>query len=77
MDVAAPSRSNAYGDFLVGRVANLTDDYGAASDRYTAALARAPDNQDLVEGAVTAALAAGDIGRARAAAASCGTRAPA
>jgi len=63
----APS-SRSYADFLVGRVANLTDDYDAASDRYTSALARAPDNQDLVEGAVTAALAAGDIDRARAAA---------
>lgn len=68
MDAPAPSASNAYADFLVGRVANLTNDYGAASDRYTAALARAPDNQDLVEGAVTSALAAGDINRARAAA---------
>jgi Flp pilus assembly protein TadD len=67
MDAPAPSTSNAYADFLVGRVANLTEDYSAASDRYTAALARSPDNQDLVEGAVTSALAAGDIDRARAA----------
>ena len=62
------SSSNAYADFLIGRVANLTDDYDAASDRYTAALARDPSNQDLVDGAVTAALAAGDVDRARAAA---------
>jgi tetratricopeptide (TPR) repeat protein len=68
MDVPALSTSNAYADFLVGRVANLTDDYSAASDRYTAALARAPDNQDLVEGAVKSALSAGDVDRARAAA---------
>src|SRR6185312_17446164 len=54
--------------FLIGRVANLTDDYDSASDRYTAALARDPSNQDLVDGAVTAALAAGDVDRARAAA---------
>lgn len=64
----ALTSSNAYADFLVGRVANLTDDYSAASDRYTAALARTPDNQDLVDGAITAALAAGNIDRARAAA---------
>ncbi len=62
------SSGNAYADFLIGRVANLTDDYDAASDRYTAALARDPSNQDLVDGAITAALAAGDVDRARAAA---------
>ncbi len=61
-----PSASHAYADFLVGRVASLSNDYVAASDRYTAALARSPDNQDLVDGAVTAALAAGDVDRARA-----------
>ena len=54
--------------FSIGRVANLTDDYDAASDRYTAALARDPSNQDLVDGAIIAALAAGDVDRARAAA---------
>ncbi|MFZ2030526.1 MAG: tetratricopeptide repeat protein [Vitreimonas sp.] len=68
MDAPAAPSSRAYADFLVGRVANLTEDYSAASDRYTSALSRAPDNQDLVEGAVTSALAAGDIARARAAA---------
>jgi tetratricopeptide (TPR) repeat protein len=65
---ASSPTSGAYADFLVGRVANLTDDYSAASDRYTSALARDPSNQDLVDGAVSAALAAGDIERARAAA---------
>jgi tetratricopeptide (TPR) repeat protein len=65
----APTLSNeAYADFLVGRVANLTDDYDAASDRYLAALARDPSNQDLVDGAVVAALATGDAQRARGAA---------
>ncbi|MBS0385356.1 MAG: tetratricopeptide repeat protein [Proteobacteria bacterium] len=67
-DTHTLSSGNAYADFLVGRVANLTDDYAAASDRYSAALTRAPENQDLVDGAVVAALAAGDIDRARAAA---------
>ncbi|MBI3439387.1 MAG: tetratricopeptide repeat protein [Proteobacteria bacterium] len=67
MQPPTPPTTHAYADFLVGRVANLTDDYGAASDRYTAALARTPGNQDLVDGAVTAALAEGDVDRARAA----------
>jgi Tfp pilus assembly protein PilF len=62
------SSGPAYADFLVGRLANLTDDYAAASERYTAALARAPDDQNLVDGAVIAALASGNIERAREAA---------
>jgi tetratricopeptide (TPR) repeat protein len=63
-----PPGSAAYADFLVGRVANLTDDYQAACERYMAALMRSPRNQDLVDGAVTSALAAGDIDHAREAA---------
>ena len=58
----------SYADFLVGRVAHLTNDYDQASDRYLAALVRDPGNQTLVDGAVSAALAQGDLARAREAA---------
>lgn len=64
----APRAAASYADLLVGRVANLRQDYGAASDRYASALAREPRNQSLIEGAVTAALASGDIEGARRAA---------
>jgi tetratricopeptide (TPR) repeat protein len=64
----APRTAASYADLLVGRVANLRQDYGAASDRYSSALAREPRNQSLIEGAVTAALASGNIDEARRAA---------
>lgn len=55
--------------FLIGRIANARDDYGAASDRYFAALARSPGDEALVRGALAATLVAGDEQRARRAAA--------
>jgi tetratricopeptide (TPR) repeat protein len=61
----APVGRADYADFLVGRVANLNADYAAAAERYQAALIRAPHDQDLLDGAVSAALAAGDIERGR------------
>lgn len=61
----APSGGAAYADFLVGRVANLNADYVAAAERYQEALTRAPHDQDLLDGAVSAALAAGDADLAR------------
>lgn len=66
----APSASsaNAYADFLVGRVANLRSDHEAAAERYFAALARDPHDPVLLEGAVLAALDAGDLAGARRAA---------
>ncbi|QGZ95804.1 tetratricopeptide repeat protein [Terricaulis silvestris] len=64
----APPQARGYADHLVGRVANLRQDHAAAADRYFAALARDSDNAALVEGAVTASLAAGDLDRAREAA---------
>ncbi len=64
---AAP-RSSAYADYLIGRVANARDDYGAASDRYFSALARAPQDYALLQGALVSSLAAGDEARARRAA---------
>ncbi|MGH6950939.1 MAG: hypothetical protein ACREH4_08705, partial [Vitreimonas sp.] len=63
-----PRRSGAYADYLIGRIANMRDDYGAASDRYFAALARAPRDQTLINGALIASLAAGDEERVRRAA---------
>ncbi len=60
-----PENSHAYADFLVGRVANLGRDHQAASDRYYAALLRAPHDEELLQGALIAALATGDAQRAR------------
>jgi tetratricopeptide (TPR) repeat protein len=66
----APARdeartSNAYANFLVGQVANRRDDHQSASDRYFNALERAPEDRAVVEGALSAALATGDLERAR------------
>ena len=60
--------SRAYADFLIGRVANARSDHAAAADRYFAALARNPGDQALVEGALVASLASGDVERSRRAA---------
>ena len=66
---ASPAQeSRAYADFLIGRVANARADHAAAADRYFAALARNPGDQTLVEGALVASLASGDVERARRAA---------
>ncbi len=64
-----PSRADAYADFLVARLANLRGDHGAAADRYFRALESNPDDERLLGEAVSAALAAGDLDRARFAAA--------
>ncbi len=64
----APREAETYADHLVGRVANLRQDHAAAADRYFQALSREPNNAALIEGAVTASLASGDLDRARQAA---------
>lgn len=64
----APAASDAYADLLVGRVASLNRDYDAASRRFSAALSRNPNDDGLIEGAVIASLAAGDVAAARRAA---------
>lgn len=63
-----PAQSGAYADYLIGRIANMRDDHSAAADRYFAALSRAPQDDVLLNGALTASLAAGDQDRARRAA---------
>lgn len=63
-----PRQSGAYADYLIGRIANMREDYAAASDRYFAALARAPADDALLSGALVASLASGDEERARRAA---------
>lgn len=60
-----PRESDAYANFLVGQLANRRDDHQAASDRYFNALSHAPGDSALVEGALSAALATGDVERAR------------
>ncbi|MGD9981659.1 MAG: tetratricopeptide repeat protein [Hyphomonadaceae bacterium] len=60
--------SRSYADYLIGRVANARADHMAAADRYFEALARSPGDEALIEGALSASLAAGDIERARRAA---------
>lgn len=63
-----PRAAASYRDYLIGRIADLRADHSVASDRYFAALARTPHDPALIEGAVTASLAAGDEARARRAA---------
>ncbi|MBL8546691.1 MAG: tetratricopeptide repeat protein [Hyphomonadaceae bacterium] len=60
--------SRAYADFLIGHVANARADHAAAADRYFAAMARNPGDQNLVEGALLSSLASGDVERSRRAA---------
>ncbi|MEZ5995102.1 MAG: tetratricopeptide repeat protein [Hyphomonadaceae bacterium] len=60
--------SRAYADFLIGRVASARADYAAASDRYFAALARSPHDEAMIDGALIASLASGDVERAQRAA---------
>lgn len=65
----APASNNAqagaYANYLVGRVANMREDHQAASDRLYRALLAAPNDATLMDGALTAALATGDVERAR------------
>lgn len=69
----APAPTSAsYGDYLIARVATLSFDHASASDRYFTALAHAPHNLALIEGALVASLAAGDESRVRRAAAMAG-----
>jgi tetratricopeptide (TPR) repeat protein len=72
-----PSTAASYADHLVGRVANLQQDYTAASGRYFSALAREPRNEALIEGAVVSSLASGDVEAARRAARAARADAPA
>lgn len=61
--------SASYADFLIGRLASTRQDNDIAADRYFRALQRAPGDPSLINGALLAALGAGDIERARRAAA--------
>jgi len=60
-----PSVADSYANYLVGRLADLRQDHEAAAEHYYEALRRAPDDADLIEGALSAALAAGDVPHAR------------
>jgi Flp pilus assembly protein TadD len=57
-----------YGDYLIGRYADLQRSDSDATTRYMSALRLAPRDQTLLRGAVESALAAGDIPRAEQAA---------
>lgn len=63
-----PLQSEAYADFLVGRVAGVREDYVRAADRYFEALENGLENEATFEGAASAALASGDVELARRAA---------
>jgi tetratricopeptide (TPR) repeat protein len=63
-----PAVSSSYADHLVGRLANLRQDHSEAAERYFDALARNRTDPALIEGAVIASLASGDIDHARQAA---------
>jgi Flp pilus assembly protein TadD len=51
---------------LIARVASARADYDVATERYLSAMRRTPGDRTAVEGALTAALAAGDADRAEA-----------
>ncbi|MES1203143.1 MAG: tetratricopeptide repeat protein, partial [Pseudomonadota bacterium] len=57
-----------YGDYLIGRYADLRRSDADATTRYMSALRLAPRDETLLKGAVESALAAGDIARAQQAA---------
>ena len=59
-----PRLADEYANFLIGRVANGRGDFEAASDRYYHALAASPRDAELVEGALIASLASGELDRA-------------
>jgi tetratricopeptide (TPR) repeat protein len=65
MTVLEPARSREYADFLIARVADMSGDYGIASQHYDSALTQTARNPQLLNGAVAAALAAGEAARAR------------
>ncbi len=68
-DTQAQQTSAAlYGDYLIGRYADLQRIDGDATTRYMSALRLAPNDETLLKGAVESALAAGDIPRAQMAA---------
>jgi len=62
--VAEPDTARAYGDFMVARVAALTNDPETASRYYAASIGTAPEDMDVAERAVYSALMAGDFGLA-------------
>lgn len=64
----SPAVSSSYADHLIGRLANLRQDHSEAADRYFDALAHDRDDPALIEGAVIASLASGELDRARRAA---------
>ncbi|MBL8531525.1 MAG: tetratricopeptide repeat protein [Hyphomonadaceae bacterium] len=68
LEPPAPSASRDYADYLIGRVASAREDHAAAADRYFGALTRAPNDDQLISGALYTSLALGDEARARQAA---------
>jgi tetratricopeptide (TPR) repeat protein len=62
------TESALYGDYLIGRYADLRRSDADATTRYMSALRLAPHDETLLKGAVESALAAGDIARAQQAA---------
>lgn len=59
-----PPSSQVYADYLIAHLAELRRDHAAAADRYFAALDRRPEDTAVLDGALAAALAAGDSERA-------------
>ncbi len=62
--VEEPDTARAYGDFMVARVAALTNDPETASRYYAASIGTAPAGTEVAERAVYSALKAGDFGLA-------------
>ncbi len=64
--LAAPAAAEDAGAYLAARVAGIDGDYRAASGWYTRALLADPRNAALMDGAITAHLAAGNLDAAAA-----------
>ena len=58
---AAAEQSQLYADFVRGRYASLRADSASSAAFYQQALKRAPDDQEILERAVTRTLIAGDV----------------
>lgn len=59
-----PAEARAYSDFMIARVAALTNDPETAANRYAAAINTAPERSGVAERAVFSALLAGNYGSA-------------
>ena len=61
---APVSAQSLAGSYLAGRSATVSNDFAAAAEYYSAAMARDPENLELLDSAALAYLALGQVDRA-------------